>query len=265
MWYKIKKLIYPIFNYPQDFLFYTTANKHSLNNNMSRRNMVTKALAEEVKVALDNDMTDDQVQKVCETFMQVIYNKVEKGEEVTLTNFVKFARVLNKERTFSIPNSDEKTTKPARYGLKVKIMAGVKTAFEAIPIEQGASDNDSEPKSKGKAKAKAKESDSEIKPEPKPKGKGKAKAAKEESDSEIQSVSDSEPKSKGKGTANAKGKAKGKAKAKDTSSEIQPVSDDSDDSDSEIQPEPKGKGKGKGKAATKKKEEENEFMFSDDD
>ena len=76
----------------------------------------------------------EQVRSICETFLNVIIDKVKAGEDVTLLNFLKFERVLVKERTFSIPNSEEKTTKPEHYSMKVKIMDGTKATFENIAI-----------------------------------------------------------------------------------------------------------------------------------
>jgi nucleoid DNA-binding protein len=169
--------------------------------------MVNKTLADEVMASCDTDMSSEQVRKVCETFLSVILTKVKAGEPVVLTNFLKFERVLNKERTFSIPNSDKTTTKPARYGLKVRIMTNVKTAFEAIHVNDDSDENEAVvepsdeekevPKGKGKGKAVSESSDEEKKV---PKGKGKGKAVSESSDEEKEV-----PKGKGKG---GKGKTK---------------------------------------------------------
>ena len=182
--------------------------------------MVTKALAEDVKAAISNgtNMSVEDVRSICENFLTVILDKVKGGEEVTLTNFLKIKRVLNKERTFNIPKSDVTKTKPERYGLSVKVMAGTKAAFEAIPVSNEANDSETEepeppkpaPKGKGKAKAPVPKSDSdseEPKPAPKGKGKGKAKAPVPKSDSDSE-----EPEPPKPPAPKGKGKAKGKAK-----------------------------------------------------
>lgn len=207
--------------------------------------MVTKALAEEVKKATTEQFTTDQVQSLCETFLTVILDKVKAGEDVTLTNFLKFERALNKERTFSIPNSDKTTTKPERYSLKVKVMSGVKTAFETLPVEtdsdvskKAKSDTDSDevkPKAKkAPAVKKAPKAKVEIEEAPKPKGK---KAVKNDENSDAE-------------------KPKGKKVVKKVS----------DDERSDVE-KPKGKKAPvkKNEEPLKKEEAEEEFMFESDD
>jgi nucleoid DNA-binding protein len=146
--------------------------------------MVNKAFAGEIWGIINDesmikdqiviDLTADQIHLVCETFVTLILNKVKNGEDVTLTNVLKFERVLNEERTFKIPNKDKTTTKPAHYSMKVKVMAGVKTAFEEIPVET------EKPKKVAAAKKAIKaDTDSEAEPELplKNKAKGKVVAA----------------------------------------------------------------------------------------
>lgn len=84
-------------------------------------NMVPKHLADEVSKICSGNKVED----ICEALMTVIIDKVKKGEEVTLSNFIKFERVLNKERA----------TKPAHYSMRVKVLAETKEIMEAVPID----------------------------------------------------------------------------------------------------------------------------------
>ena len=150
------------------------------------RNMVTKALAEDVKSAMDSSMSVDEVRNICENFLTVILDKVKGGEEVTLTNFLKIKRVFNKERTFKIPRSEETTTKPDRYSINVKVMAGTKSAFEALPIDVVAVDTEEEkpkPKKAAPVKKAVVKSDTEEEEE-KPKKAPAKKAVKSDTEEE---------------------------------------------------------------------------------
>ena len=165
--------------------------------------MVTKALAEEVKAAMGSSASVDEVRNICENFLTVILDKVKGGEEVTLTNFLKIKRVLNKERTFKIPRTENTTTKPERYGISVKVMAGTKSAFEALPI--GESDAEKEPEPEVE-----KEPEVVPKPEkkaPAPKKGKKAPEPEPEKEPESDKESDTEEKPKKKAPAKKKTKA----------------------------------------------------------
>jgi nucleoid DNA-binding protein len=167
------------------------------------RNMVTKALAEEVKAAMGSSASVDEVRNICENFLTVILDKVKGGEEVTLTNFLKIKRVVNKERTFKIPRTENTTTKPERYGISVKVMAGTKSAFEALPI--GESDAEKEPEPEVPEVEVAPKLEKKA-PAPAPKGKGK-KAPEPEKEPESDKESDIEEKPKKKAPAKKKTKA----------------------------------------------------------
>ena len=160
--------------------------------------MVTKALAEEVKAAMGSSASVDEVRNICENFLTVILDKVKGGEEVTLTNFLKIKRVLNKERTFKIPRTENTTTKPERYGISVKVMAGTKSAFEALPI--GESDAEKEPEPEV-------EKEPEVAPKKAPAPKKGKKAPEPEKEPESDKESDTEEKPKKKAPAKKKTKA----------------------------------------------------------
>jgi nucleoid DNA-binding protein len=203
--------------------------------------MITKTLAEDVKSAMGTDLSVDEVRSVCENLLTVILEKVKSGEEVTLTNFLKFKRVLQKERTFKIPNSDKTTVKAERYGLNVKIMAGTKAMIEAIPVESE-SDEPAEVKpAKGKkapAKAAKAESDSEPAPEP-------AKAAKGKGKKKTESDAEAEPAKPPAKAAKGKGKKKPEPEPVESETEAEPKAE----SDTEPEPAPvKGKAKAPPKA-----------------
>jgi len=105
------------------------------------RNMIPKALAIAVKESNnDINVSVDDVKVICETLFVYILDQVKGGKDVTITNFLKFKRNLNKARTFRKPKSEETTSKPERYSLSVKIMANTKTAFEQIPVASDVSE-----------------------------------------------------------------------------------------------------------------------------
>lgn len=192
------------------------------------RNMVSKALADATKSASGSSVSAEDIRVICENFLTVIIDKVKAGEDVTLTNLIKFERILTKERTFNVPGKDTKTTKPERYSLRIKVMAGVKKSFEAIAVNDNDNDSDNEPapapakkpatKSKAKNEILPVESDDEP---PKP-----AKSKKPE----IQPVSDDEeePAPKSKKPASKPKKAPAPAPKKPVAPKP-PVSDDDDD------------------------------------
>ena len=99
------------------------------------RNMVNKAFVKELISTANLNGSEAEVHAICESMMTLIIEKVKKGETVSFTNFLKFQRTVNKERTFKNPKSDTQTTKPARYGISVKVMPATRLALEQIPME----------------------------------------------------------------------------------------------------------------------------------
>lgn len=98
------------------------------------RNMINKAFIKDLHTKVDNGLTVDQLHTICESMFQLIIEKVKNGENVNFTNFIKFQRIVNKERTFRNPKNKTETTKPARYGISIKVMPNLRSAFESIPM-----------------------------------------------------------------------------------------------------------------------------------
>jgi nucleoid DNA-binding protein len=106
-----------------------------------------------------------EVKKILEAFCNWIIDEVKDGNTVILPSFAKFELILLGERTFSNPNDKTKsTTKGARHAMRASIMAGVKKAFEQLPVTTEAVED-----------VEASEDTTEVTDEPK---KGKAVKAK---------------------------------------------------------------------------------------
>ena len=108
------------------------------------RNMVNKAFVKELISTANLNGSEAEVHAICESMMTLIIEKVKKGETVSFTNFLKFQRTVNKERTFKNPKSDTETTKPARYGISVKVMPATRLALEQIPMESDSDEKEPE-------------------------------------------------------------------------------------------------------------------------
>ena len=103
--------------------------------------MVSKSMAENIS----NENSDwsfdtDDVLTICNGFCAFIISETKKGNDVSITNFLKFSRVLRKERVFNNPNKivgepSKSYPKPARYAMHVSVMANIKKDFEQIATE----------------------------------------------------------------------------------------------------------------------------------
>lgn len=101
---------------------------------MSNRGMITKSMALAVKKNSAVNVDEETVKQICESLFTVILDDVKRGKDVTITNFVKFKRVVRKERTFKNPNNSNLTTKPERYAMTATVMSGMKKVFEAMEV-----------------------------------------------------------------------------------------------------------------------------------
>jgi nucleoid DNA-binding protein len=110
--------------------------------------MVSKSMAEKI----NNENSDwsfdtDDVLTICNGFCAFIISETKKGNDVSITNFLKFGRVLRKERVFNNPNKtvgepSKSYPKPARYAMHVSVMASIKKDFEQIATENVSDDVD---------------------------------------------------------------------------------------------------------------------------
>ena len=188
------------------------------------------------------------IKVICEAFCDMILNEVQEGNEVALTNFIKFKRVTMKPRAFNIPNSDQQSVngktviKPERYALQVSIMAHTKKAFEAIPIVHEAEKSvpsDESDQTEVIGKADIVEETEEVEEEPKSK---KSKAS-------SPSGKKAEPKAKGK----KKVPSDEPEEVEETKVDEPEVPSDEPKEEEVEKPKPKGTGKAGSKGKTAKK------------
>ena len=152
---------------------------------MSTRSYISKSLATTVANKVDG-VTVDKAQEVCETLIAHIINELKHGDQVTLTNFIKFKRVTKGERTYTHPKTGDKTIKPAHLAVTVNTMPGLKKMFEELDLndspvskDETSSDDDEEEIPKKKPAAPKK------KPAAAPKKKPAAPKKKEENDDDV--------------------------------------------------------------------------------
>ena len=81
-----------------------------------------------------SEMTIVQTQAVLDAFVRVIIRDTMAGETTTISNFISFDRVFEKERVYTVPNKDP-VTKPAHYKMKVGVKPAVKRLFLSVPVE----------------------------------------------------------------------------------------------------------------------------------
>jgi nucleoid DNA-binding protein len=156
--------------------------------------MVSNVLAAEVakKSGLSN-VTNDQVKHILETMCQHILDTVKEGNDVSFPKFLKFKRVLRKERTFKSPKG-ESVVKPEHYVMTVSVMANAKkhmsdssSSDEDKPMEEEKApmQESEDEKPKKKPVRKTKDEESEPKKKPAARKQKKAKEVEEEEKSFV--------------------------------------------------------------------------------
>jgi nucleoid DNA-binding protein len=99
------------------------------------RSTIPKVLADQVAVHLKNEYETADIQRVGAALFEVILNNLKPGKDIVLTNCIKFHLSSMKERIYSNPQNEVKTTKEAHYAVRVSVMPAVKKRFEGMAIE----------------------------------------------------------------------------------------------------------------------------------
>lgn len=90
-------------------------------------NYVNDKIAKLVKDAAGIDgVTQKQVKAICNSLFDVVISQLEENGNVKFTNFIKFNKVLRKERTYKNPKTGETTVKPEHYTVTVTPMTHLK-------------------------------------------------------------------------------------------------------------------------------------------
>jgi nucleoid DNA-binding protein len=109
--------------------FSTQLSTMSRSNISKSRSNISKALAEAIKEHIGEYEVED-IQKIGAAMFEVIFDTLKPGKDVVLTNCIKFHIASIKERTYSNPMNDTKTTKGAHFALRVSVMPATKKRFE---------------------------------------------------------------------------------------------------------------------------------------
>jgi nucleoid DNA-binding protein len=99
------------------------------------RSTIPKVLADQVAVHLKNEYETADIQRVGAALFEVILSSLKPGKDIVLTNCIKFHLSSMKERIYSNPQNEVKTTKGAHYAVRVSVMPAVKKRFEGMAIE----------------------------------------------------------------------------------------------------------------------------------
>jgi nucleoid DNA-binding protein len=99
------------------------------------RSTIPKVLADQVAAHLKNEYETADIQRVGAALFDVILSSLKPGKDIVLTNCIKFHLSSMKERIYSNPQNEVKTTKGAHYAVRVSVMPAVKKRFEGMAIE----------------------------------------------------------------------------------------------------------------------------------
>lgn len=83
-----------------------------------------------LKMSEKSNMQKNTCELMLNTFEDVVKEAMASGEEVSLSNFVKFHVVNVAEREHTNPQTKEKFMVPAHKGVKAKIMKGLKESVK---------------------------------------------------------------------------------------------------------------------------------------
>jgi nucleoid DNA-binding protein len=95
---------------------------------------VSKKLVKSVQKRMTGGVTlsQEMIKSVCDTFVKTVIHKVEKGNNITLTNHLTFKRVLRKARKHRNPKTGAVIMKPEHYAIAVKVKPALKQQFNNI-------------------------------------------------------------------------------------------------------------------------------------
>jgi nucleoid DNA-binding protein len=106
------------------------------NNTAIKRNVsaISVDFANTVKGALSFDLNQKQVKEVCETFLQVLVDKVKAGETVSFTNNMTFKRQVRSARTYKNLKTGDTINKPKHFVLTMQVRPALKKVFDDIEV-----------------------------------------------------------------------------------------------------------------------------------
>lgn len=96
---------------------------------MSRTmNTVNAQMTAQIKAKLNTDknITQKDIQNVCNALFEVVLDNLKKNDSVTINNFLKVKKVWRKERTYKNPKTGEENVKDAHYAVTVTAMPHLK-------------------------------------------------------------------------------------------------------------------------------------------
>lgn len=99
---------------------------------------VSVDLVKQMMTTLPDDVTNNINQKtikmICDTFVKTVVENVKNGNNVTLTNYLTFKRVLRSERVHKVPLADRTVTKPAHFVMTVDVKPALKKQFQDVVV-----------------------------------------------------------------------------------------------------------------------------------
>lgn len=99
---------------------------------------VTEGFVKRVKENLPSSikLTSKEVKTICETFIKVLVQQVQSGENVSFTNNMTFKRVIRDDRMHKNPKTGEEVFKPAHYVMVMEVKPTLKRLFQETSVEK---------------------------------------------------------------------------------------------------------------------------------